>query len=335
VKILYYPAYKKKIFTGAERKHETINSLLLYARGQGHNIYLQDNRQAGDYTEAKDLGFPEYDGEDIDFNFMYWGTRGYGVCARYEGGPLFRSIYIEPSEQRGPIFYREDMSQELANYKPTEAVSDYIRRVTSNNLSKRKQPPRRDLSEYGEFIFLPIQNDSDYMISINSFWTFKGFMECIAEFAASYGLKVLFKLHPHHLSGRGPSTDVFNQIKEKYPEMDLVDASIFDLCQQARFTMTVNSGSMVDNFMLNTPVMCFGECQWDKTDAVIRSPDGMDMQESFRIMMEEDYDKEKMYKAQRLAVEWLYYNLIMNGNSPEENWRRLMKHLKNSYGFDS
>lgn len=102
-------------------------------------------------------------------------------------------------------------------------------------------------------------------------------------------------------------------------------SSINFLTAHARFTATLNGGTLMDNFYTTSPVLTLARSAFEHTDAVVRADSiGLGMR---RMLQRELPWADERKRRQRQVVCW-YRRMSLNvGKAAEENLAVLQAHL--------
>ena len=100
--------------------------------------------------------------------------------------------------------------------------------------------------------------------------------------------------------------------------------SINYLIKNARFTICLNGGTLVDNFIIGSPVLSLAKSMFYKTNALVYSEK---FKHGINIMINKNYDYEIMLQKQKELVWWLYNNSLFYDKSVEDNIKVIEKHL--------
>ena len=107
-----------------------------------------------------------------------------------------------------------------------------------------------------KYVFIPFQKSNDIsLINYSKHGMFE-FAKTVVKFCKERDIPVVMKIHPH-VNGqeRNKSRNCFNEMKKIHSKCYLINTSIYDLIRNARFTACLNSGSLIDNFVTQTPVL--------------------------------------------------------------------------------
>ena len=186
----------------------------------------------------------------------------------YEHGPLNGSILID----RGPLSdskYVDNLSNIVNdNYNENEYFK-YRKHLLENGISKREQKNRDSISQsiLKKYIFVPQQKITDFTIEQYSKIGMIDFIKKVCSFCKTNDLPLVIKLHPH-TNDHEQIIDLVKKLKREYKSIYVINANIYDLCRNALFTACINSGTITDNFIVNSLVYTCGKSMFYKTDAV-------------------------------------------------------------------
>jgi len=247
----------------------------------------------------------------------------------YEHSWLKSSVLIDPKGVFSDSAYYEtlnDMVQENFDYDAAEA---FRQELLAANSSKRPQAGKGSVPDE-EFIFFPGQTLFDASIVNFSREGLFSMLDKTIRFARNHGLHVVFKPHPGSRSrikkhGKEEIEQYCKKQKKAYKGFfHVVDAPIYELMQKSKYTVCVNCGSVMDNCVTQTPVLCGGEMYLTNTDAILYAPNA---EQGLEKIHNQDYDVELMKLRQLQLLWWAKNSLLLASNTAKENTDRLSKHL--------
>ena len=115
---------------------------------------------------------------------------------------------------------------------------------------------------------MPTQKFVDLSVSRFSDTSMPALLEAAAAFCASRGLPLVVKVHPHLVGAERAANERFVRGLDA-PAVFLSNADIDFLTYHAAVTVTVNGGTLVDNFRTETRVVEVGRSLFSKTAAVL------------------------------------------------------------------
>jgi len=249
----------------------------------------------------------------------------------YENGMLKNSVTVDPQGQLADSYYVERLNSDVQRNWDAEtdkACTEFIRGLLDKDSSKRPQQIVSDIpSEAGRFVFVPTQKFNDISVSKYSRVTYPEMLNKVTDFCKAQDLSLVIKIHPH-LIGSPEETEqnkLIDELKARYPKVYLTVDSINDLLQKAFFTVTINGGTLMDNFVTTTPVLELAPSLWYKTDAVVYETD---LEQGLQRMLKEasPWSEERKIR-QRQNVCW-YRRMSFNiEKTTEENAEVLQRHL--------
>jgi len=127
-----------------------------------------------------------------------------------------------------------------------------------------------------------------------------------AKFAEQKEIEIVIKQHPHATEDHEIISRHIKKLKKQYDAIHIVDASIYHLMQHARFTACVNSGSVVDNLITQTPVLCSGKSFFYKSGAIIFNTN---IQKGLNKVFTQNYNWQDM-KDKQLKICYTWKNKI-------------------------
>ena len=263
------------------------------------------------------------------------------VTLCYEHSWLRNSVLVDPCGVFSDSKYYDSINEIVQNQDfDRTATENYRKELIDNNITKRPQGDYaqgrkgRTLDWSGvplpeeKFIFFPGQVEKDLSIVRFSNETLLGMAEKTLQFAKKKKLHIVFKPHPWAAEGSSVHgvRNIRNYCKarEKQGGFHTVNAPIYEIMKKAEYTVCVNCGSVMDNFITQTPVFCGGQMYFTNTDAIIYSKN---IEEGLEKIHNKDYDIDLMKTRQLQILSWAKKNLLLLSNTVEENINRLSKHL--------
>jgi len=184
----------------------------------------------------------------------------------------------------------------------------------------------------GRYVFVPTQHIGDVSIERYSNLTMRVLLDRVIEWGAARAVPIVVKIHPH-IDDR--EVDVQLRFVQAFAnrygaETYVSTASIAVLASHANLTITLNGGTIVDNFWTGSPVLTTAYSMFWKTDAVLFF-DGAD-EARFQDVIDASYGKpwpESRKRRQRQILCWLAEHSLNVFKSPEANVAVLQYHLDN------
>ena len=244
----------------------------------------------------------------------------------YEAGWLYNSLCVDRKKLFGDSYYHKRIKQVIDEGFDRKRAKQLLKKTVNEQRSKWPQPNVQVIPEV-DFIFIPGQVLHDASIEYYSKTGMLEFMQKTVEFANRKGAHVVYKPHPglidNPMHGKRVLVNFARDLANKHKNFHIVNTSIFDLMQKARFTACVNAGSMVDNMMTQTPVYACGQSLFSNSGAIVCDPNvgrGLD------VMWNKSYSETTMREQQLKVVWWLHRTLIQEHLGAKENVRRLELH---------
>ncbi len=229
-----------------------------------------------------------------------WGTKGRGNGRTpflvYENGFTAGSVVVDPRGLLGDSFFVENLNEIVQKGYDAAACEKYIAQHLLHDSSKRPQQTGLDipLSILGRFVFVPTQKFADISITKFSATTYPEMLTKAMVFCREHGFPLVVKIHPHLvgeerrmqaklISKLDRDIRISNKLGERHAYARVYESksSINLLTKHALFTVTLNGGTLMDNFFTTSPVLTLARSLFQKTDAVIASSD---MEEGLRKM---------------------------------------------------
>lgn len=208
---------------------------------------------------------------------------------------------------------------------------NYCQNLIKNKLSKRPQIEKDQIPEHikGKYIFIPGQILHDLSI-----WKFAPigmdtFIARVTEWANKNNIPVVFKMHPGiisdaHVHGKEILVPLVKSLTKKCKNFYSIDNDIYTLIKHARFTACVNSGSIIDNLVVQSPVYSTGHSIFTNSGAIVYDPD---LETGLNTMLNQTYDWEKMKEMQLRMVNWLKNTLLFLQDDSRTLLKKFIFHL--------
>ncbi len=304
-----------------------------YLQQHGHDIFT------GTKVGVKHNPFNRHRGDVLDFYICHspynnqirthqrkrFLSKGKPVTC-YDHGWLFKSVVTDRHKLFGDSYYYDTIRDIVKECPDINAAKQSAKQLLDENISKRPQP-RQDLIPDVPFIFVPGQVLFDASVVHYSKTGMRELLEQTVKFAAQHGLHVVYKPHPGLMHFKDHGKAELERFQEvllgKFNNFHIVNTSIFDLMRKARFTACVNSGSIIDNIVSQTPVYCCGRSFFSHSGTIVFDEN---VGRGLLTMLNRDYDWDEMKLQQLRMLWWLQENLMQYNLPVEENIRRLEKH---------
>jgi|TARA_Y100000310_G_scaffold344032_2_gene454654 capsule polysaccharide modification protein KpsS len=277
------------------------------------DLWLTCLAHSPDHQQTKNINSPRY------ASFKKKGVK----IAVYEHAWLPESILVDCGKLFSDSMYANDISTLIEQNFDEQACAEYRNHLLSHNISKRPQDTKGELPDV-PYIFVPIQKIEDVSIKNYSPIGMLDFMTSVAKFAAKNKISVVFKPHPHAKGDRDVIKRHTRRLEKEYRCIYCVDAPIYKAMREALFTACVNSGSVIDNIVSQTPVYCCAKSFFYKSDAIVYDKKvGRGLEKIFK----QDYDWKVMKMKQQKILWWLRQNLLFTELGIKENTKRLLRHI--------
>ena len=242
------------------------------------------------------------------------------IC--FEHGWLNNSVYIDKNRFfKDSYFYNTLNDLVTIGYKEAEC-NKYRNYLISNKISKRPQNERLIIDEKikNKYIFFPIQKIHDFSISQYSKYGILHFLNILVLFCKRNNIPLVIKYHPHAIQDHPTLNKEVEKLKQVYKDIYVYQGNIYELIKNARFTACLNSGTLVDNFTLGSPVLSCASNIFSNTDALIYDEN---IERGLNKMLRKDYNINKMQNKQYQIIWWLKNNLLFDNLNVIENTKRI------------
>ena len=297
-----------------------------------HKIFVTPCNKGSKLTKDIIQQFTLYKNQKIDLCICWNPVKNkfkFNRYLSYENGFLKNSIIIDPKGLLNKSKYVDSLNSIIENNYNEVECKKYINNVLQNNLSKRPQKIINDIPNNikGKYIFLPTQKANDISIKDYSKVNMFQCIEQTSQYCKKNNIPLVVKIHPH-LGGN--ALTVQQDFCKKLGNIHLSTNSITDLINNARFTVCVNGGTLVDNFICGSPVLSCGRSMFCKTEALIFNED---IHKGLDIMINKKYNLNKMLDKQKKVIWWIYNNSLFCDKSVNFNIKVLENHLKEKLIF--
>jgi hypothetical protein len=243
-------------------------------------------------------------------------------CITYDHSWLPQSVLFERQKLFSDSFFYNTLEKDINTNYNEEKADEFIKHLLVQNSSKRPQNRKDKIPENIKlkYVFIPFQKSNDIsLINYSKIGMFE-FAKKIVKICKEKDIPVVMKIHPH-VNGqeRNKSKNCFNEMKSIYPQCYLINTSIYDLIRNAKFTACLNSGSLIDNFVSQTPVLSCAHSLFDKVECMVFDED---VNKGMERMISGKIDTKTIRENQKKIVYWLKNKLLYSYLSAEENKER-------------
>jgi hypothetical protein len=142
-----------------------------------------------------------------------------------------------------------------------EFVSNTIKNLSINNESKYPQPEFNDIFTLQDYIFFPLQIDTDTVISLSYFDYYELILSIINNIT---DYPIVIKPHPKSKN----INKLLKIIQQSNANVIISDLSIHQLIQNALCCITINSGVGFECLLYGKPVLAFGKSDYDSCTTI-------------------------------------------------------------------
>jgi hypothetical protein len=254
----------------------------------------------------------------------------------YENGMTKGAVTIDPQGFLGDSFYLASLNDRVQNH-PDEHLNDglcqsRVREHLLRDTSKRPQSRTVDIPESviaAKYIFVPTQKFDDLSVLKFSDISYPVMLKQVAQFCKEHDKTLVIKIHPA-LESDIPSAYLaqerfISELRKIHDKILQSKSSINFLMEHALFTITLNGGTLMDNFYTNTPVLAVARGFFEQTDALVYDTNvtnGMT-----RMLYNELPWTEKRKLRQRQVVCWYGHMSLSEDNTATENIDVMQRHI--------
>ena len=192
----------------------------------------------------------------------------------YENGFTKDSIVVDPRGLLGDSLYVASLNARVQQGHDDAACKRHVAEHLAHDSSKRPQKSVCDFPReiLGSYIFIPTQKFLDVSITKFSKVSYPELLNQTAAYCAAHGIPLVAKIHPH-LEGeeRASQERLLRALNASHHPRRVFESksSINFLTQHAKYTVTLNGGTLFDNFYTATPVLTLARSLFQDTDAVV------------------------------------------------------------------
>ena len=253
----------------------------------------------------------------------------------YENGMTKASVTVDPKGFLGDSYYVSSLNSRVQRPPFDEAKCEaHIREHLESDSSKRPQSRVVDIpaSIVRRYIFIPTQKFDDLSVRQYSAISYPQLLDRAVDFCRAQNLSLVIKVHPH-LRGEARSEQLrrIRRLRASYTKVYESRASINFLTASALFTVTLNGGTIMDNFYTQSPVLTLAKGFFSETDAVVSDVDvlrGMS-----RMLAHELPWSAERKRRQRQVVCWYDRMCLKATNTGEQNVKVVQAHV-DALGLD-
>jgi len=246
----------------------------------------------------------------------------------YENGMTKGSVTVDPKGFLADSFYMPSLNRLVQEHFDATVCRMHIQQHLKHDSSKRPQARVVDVPRaiLGDYIFIPTQKWNDLSVVRYSRVSYPRLLEGATSFCRGNNLSLVVKIHPH-LRGeaRAEQQRAIRQLRARYPAVYESHASINFLTAHARFTVTLNGGTLMDNFYTESPVLALARGFFSSTDAVISDDD---VQRGLTRMVTHELPwAEARKERQRQVVCWYDRMSLKAAGTGAQNIRVIQSHM--------
>ena len=246
----------------------------------------------------------------------------------YENGMTKGSVTLDPKGFLADSFYVNSLNWRVQQGFDDAACRVHIQQHVQHDSSKRPQANIVDVPRaiLGKYLFIPTQKWNDLSVLRYSRITYPELLAGTTSFCRAHNLSLVIKIHPH-LRGeaRAEQQRAIRQLRASYANVYKSSASINFLTAHALFTVTLNGGTLMDNFYTATPVLALARGFFSSTDALV-SEESVERGLS-RMLRRELPWSEMRRERQRQVVCWYDRMSLKATGTGAQNIRVIQSHL--------
>ena len=248
----------------------------------------------------------------------------------YEHGPLNGTLLFDKEPLSNSIYVNNLQQIVQNNYNEFE-YNSYKEYILKNRLSKRPQSNENiPFDIIGKYIFLPIQKIEDFTLLQYSEIGMIEYIKKVHSFCKEKKIPLLIKLHPHAVRAHPTIINLCNNLKQSYNNIHICNGNIYNLCKNALFTATINSGSITDNFVVNSIVYSCGRNMFYKTDSLFYNENVEEgLNYVFNKINNNELNTKKIYDTQNKIIWWFKNNLLHHNYDINDNFSLIQNFLNN------
>ena len=238
------------------------------------------------------------------------------------------SVTLDPKGFLAESFYVDSLNRRVQQKYDGRECSAHVRQHVEHDSSKRPQMRTVDLprSIFGRYVFIPTQKFNDLSVVRYSRITYPELLDGAVAFCRANNLSLVVKIHPH-LRGeqlQGQQRRI-RRLQAAYGAVYQSHASINMLTSNALFTVTLNGGTLMDNFYTQSAVLVLAKGFFSSTDAVVSDES---IEHGLARMVRDELPwPEWRKRRQRQVVCWYDRHALSIHKTPEANLAVVQAHL--------
>jgi len=363
---VYNPLSIVKDRETVDPRYEVLSRVATELRRRGHGVMVLTEghgayKRRKPYVLLRDREFGEWPSSGRenaaarttpDCAVVWWATVEQGLAALpahtptvvYENGFTRGDVVVDPGGLLGRSHYLRTLNARVQEAYDDAACRVFIAtRVRAGHWSKRPQgdgvnnndvPADVPAAILGTYVFVPTQKSNDLSVAKFSNITLFALLEQAAMFCTERRVPLVVKIHPHvDDAERALQTTFLERLRRGEDASSsssllyLSTAPIDALMRNARLTLTLNGGTIVDNLYTETPVLTTALSLFALTDAVLYDPANVTRGLQQAVDAELPWSDARRLR-QRQVVCWLARRSLNVDKSAQENIDVLQAHLQ-------
>ncbi|EOD19662.1 hypothetical protein EMIHUDRAFT_242765 [Emiliania huxleyi CCMP1516] len=252
----------------------------------------------------------------------------------YENGFTRGTVIVDPRGLLGDSFYVRSLNSLVQRGYDDSRCRLLVQRHLELDSSKRPQQSILDVPAHvfnSRYVFVPTQKFDDVSVNKFSHITYPDLLNQTCSYCSSRTLPLVVKIHPA-IDGpeKAQQRRLLLRLNESACGWLLFESSssINLLTTHARFTVTLNGGTLVDNFYTGTPVLTLARSLFQHTDAVVSHSN---VQAGLERMASVTWTETNRLRQRQVAC-WIERASLSTTKTPAENIATIEMHLRHHHG---
>jgi len=239
------------------------------------------------------------------------------------------AVTLDPKGFLGDSFYVSSLNRLVQQQQfDDDACTAHMEMALQQDSSKRPQPKLIDIpaSIAARYVFIPTQKFTDVSVQRYSHISYPELLMAALHFCKERRLPLVIKIHPHvRDEERDVQEQLVEQMQRQYEHVYESQASINLLTASALFTVTLNGGTLMDNFYTGSPVLSLARGFFHETEAVVYD---VDAAKGMARMLDKELPwPEHRVRRQRQVACWYDRMCLKTTCTPRENVAVIQAHL--------
>jgi hypothetical protein len=239
------------------------------------------------------------------------------------------AVTLDPKGFLGDSFYVSSLNGLVQQYFEDDACTAHVNATLKQGTSKRPQPKLIDIPSNitSQYVFIPTQKFADVSVERYSNISYPELLMAALHFCKGRRLSLVIKIHPHVKGDERDRQEQFvERMQRQYERVYESRASISFLTANALFTVTLNGGTLMDNFYTGSPVLSLARGFFHETEAVVYDTDAAKGMARMLDRGELPWPERRVRRQRQVAC-WYDRMCLKTTRTPSENVAVIQAHL--------